>query len=96
MMEVMEDNRKVTDIPIGKSNRITRDSLMYKLKIFNVNQFKKELAELKEKYIILFENDGYYRPNKAEEYLMIITKQKEIIDNANKIIEIAKKEMESE
>jgi len=90
----MEDSfRNITDIPEGKENRITRDSLMYKLKIFNVSQFKKELSKLKEKYIILFENDGYYRPNTEKEYLDFISKQIEAVRAINKIIEIAKKEM---
>ena len=37
---------------------MSRDSLMYKLKILDIKEFKKELAKLKEEYIILFESDA--------------------------------------
>ncbi len=66
---------------------------MYKLKILDIKEFKKELAKLKEEYIILFESDGYYRPNTEKEYLDFICKQIDTIKALNKTIEIAKKEM---
>lgn len=66
---------------------------MYKLKIFDVREFKKELAKLKEEHIILFENDGYYRPTTGKEYLDFISKQIDIIKSLNKTIAIAKEEM---
>lgn len=55
---------------------------MYKAKIFDENQFKKELSELKKENIIIFENDGYYIPNKKEELQNFINK----IDKQNKEI----------
>lgn len=55
---------------------------MYTAKIFDENQFKKELSELKKENIIIFENDGYYIPNKKEELQNFINK----IDKQNKEI----------
>lgn len=66
----------------GKENRKTRQQLMYIAKIFDENQFKKELSELKKENIIIFENDGYYIPNKTEELQNFINK----IDKQNKEI----------
>ena len=40
-------------IPIGKQNKETKDDLMKKAKITDVRMFRKELAKLKEKYIII-------------------------------------------
>ena len=80
-------------IPIGKKHKQTREQLMYKSKISNITDFKQELAKLKRKYIILFD-DGYYLPSSKEEYLDFIKKMnKQILDIADKI-EIAYKEME--
>ena len=73
---------KIDIFPQGKENRKTRQQLMYKAKIFNEAQFKKELAELKKENIIIFENDGYYIPNKKEELQNFINK----IDKQNKEI----------
>lgn len=73
---------KIDIFPQGKENRKTRQQLMYKAKIFNETQFKKELAELKKENIIIFENDGYYIPNKKEELQNFINK----IDKQNKEI----------
>lgn len=55
---------------------------MYIAKIFDENQFKKELSEFKKENIIIFENDGYYIPNKKEELQNFINK----IDKQNKEI----------
>lgn len=66
---------------------------MYKLKIFDVKVFKKELSKLKENYIILFENDGYYRPSSQQEYMDFIEKQKETVNAIKKTIKIAEMEM---
>lgn len=55
---------------------------MYIAKIFDETQFKKELSELKKENIIIFENDGYYIPNKKEELQNFINK----IDKQNKEI----------
>lgn len=80
-------------IPVGKKHKETRDNLMYKAKITDVMQFKKELAELRKQYIIIFD-DGYYLPSSKEEYEEFIKKMEEQRDNANKTIELAYKEME--
>ena len=66
----------------GKENRKTRQHLMYIAKIFDETQFKRELSELKKENIIIFENDGYYIPNKKEELQNFINK----IDKQNKEI----------
>lgn len=66
----------------GKENRKTRQQLMYIAKIFDETQFKRELSELKKENIIIFENDGYYIPNKKEELQNFINK----IDKQNKEI----------
>ncbi len=84
---------KIELIPIGKENKISRDSLMYKAKITNIDIFKTELAELKTKHIILFE-DGYYRPNTKEEYKNFINKCNTKKTETQELIKIAKREME--
>lgn len=66
----------------GKENRKTRQQLMYIAKIFDETQFKKELSELKKDNIIIFENDGYYIPNKKEELQNFVNK----VDKQNKEI----------
>lgn len=80
-------------IPIGKENRETRDNLMYKAKIMDKREFKQELAKLKEKYIIIYD-EGYYLPSSKEEYLEFINKMKKQANDVNKIIELACQEME--
>lgn len=82
----------INEIQIGKDNRQTRQQLMYKAKITNEKQFKKELAELKKQYIIIFD-DGYYLPSSKEEYMEFINKMKEQERNINRTIELAYKEM---
>lgn len=83
----------INEIQIGKHNKQTRQQLMYKAKITNEKQFKKELAELKKQYIIIFD-DGYYLPSSKEEYMEFISKMKEQERNINRTIELAYKEME--
>lgn len=78
---------------IGKKNRQTKQQLMYKAKITDEKQFKKELAELKKQYIVIFD-DGYYLPSSKEEYMEFINKMEEQGENINRIIELAYKEME--
>ena len=73
---------KIDIFPQGKENRKTRQQLMYIAKIFDETQFKRELSELKKENIIIFENDGYYIPNKKEELENFINK----IDKQNKEI----------
>lgn len=80
-------------IPIGKENKITRQQLMQRAKIFDVNQFKKKLTNLREQYIIVFD-DGYYLPSSKEEYEEFINKMKEQAKDVGKIIELAYQEME--
>lgn len=78
----------------GKENRKTKQQLMYIEKIFDETQFKKELSELKKENIIIFENDGYYIPNKKEElenFIKKISKQNEeitkVLNLANEMLE---------
>lgn len=84
---------KIEMIPIGKENKITRGILMNKLKLNNVEELKKQLAELKQEYIILYD-EGYYRPNTKEDYEKFIEKCNEQVNNSEKLIKLAKTEME--
>ncbi len=79
-------------IPIGKQNKETRDNLMRKAKITDVRTFRKELAKLKDKYIIINDN-GYYLPANKEEYEEFIEKQNERYCEIKKTIDLAYKEM---
>lgn len=80
---------KISDIPKGKENRKTRQQLMYEFKITDEKQFKTELAELKQDNIIIFEDDGYYVPNKKEELESFIKKYNKQNINIVKIIDLA-------
>ena len=79
-------------IPIGKQNKETRDNLMKKAKITNVRAFRKELAKLKDQYIIINDN-GYYLPTNKEEYEEFIEKQNKRYCEIRKTIDLAYKEM---
>lgn len=84
---------KIEMIPTGQENKITRENLMEKSNINSINEFKKEIEELKQNYIILYE-EGYYRPSSKDEYEEVIKKCNLKTNNMQRIIEIAKKEME--
>lgn len=84
---------KIEMIPIGKENKITRGILMNKLKLNNVEELKKQLAELKQEYIILYD-EGYYRPKTKEDYENFINKCNEQTANMKNLIELANREME--
>ena len=79
-------------IPIGKQNKETRDNLMQKAKIADVRTFRKEIAKLKEKYIIINDN-GYYLPANKKEYEEFIQKQNKRYCEIKKTIDLAYKEM---
>ncbi len=81
-------------IPIGKKNKISRQELMYKAKITDVKQFKQEMAQIREKYIVIF-NDGYYLPASKEEYEEFIEKMKVQASNIDSTIKLAEQEMEA-
>ena len=81
-------------IPIGKQNKETREVLMNKAKITDVRTFRKELAKLKNEYIIINDN-GYYLPANKEEYEEFIEKQNERYCEIRKIIDLAYKEMKN-
>lgn len=78
----------------GKENRKTRQQLMYKAKIFDENQFKKELSELKKGNIIIFENDGYYIPNKRQELEIFIDKIGKQNKEITKVLNLANQMLE--
>ena len=78
-------------IPIGKQNKETREVLMNKANLTQ-RQFKKELAKLRSKYIIINDN-GYYMPANIEEYEEFIEKQNERYCEIRKTIDLAYKEM---
>ena len=79
-------------IPIGKQYKETRDSLMSKAKITDVRTFRKEIAKLKNKYIIINDN-GYYLPANQQEYEEFIEEIEMKIGRLNKTIDLAYKEM---
>ena len=80
-------------IPTGKEHKMTRQQLMYKAKITNTEVFKKELAKLRDEYIIIFD-DGYYLPASKEEYLEFIEKLNGQAYDITKTIDLAYKKME--
>ena len=80
-------------IPIGKQNKETREVLMNKAKL-TPRQFRKELAKLRNKYIIINDN-GYYLPANVEEYEAFIRKQNEKYCEIKKTIDLAYKEMKN-
>lgn len=93
MKQKMEEIiRNINLIPLGKENRLDRKTLMQKMNIFDVKIFKKEISKLKEDNIILFEENGYYRPSTEEDYNNFIEKEKEIIKSVEKTIKIAEDE----
>lgn len=85
---------KIDIFPQGKENRKTRQQLMYKAKISNETQFKKELAELKKENIIIFENDGYYIPNKRQELEIFIDKIGKQNKEITKVLNLANQMLE--
>ena len=85
---------KIDIFPQGKENRKTRQQLMYKAKIFNETQFKKELTELKKENIIIFENDGYYIPNKRQELEIFIDKIGKQNKEITKVLNLANQMLE--
>lgn len=80
-------------IPIGKKNKISRQELMYKAKITDIRQFKQEMAQIRERYIVIF-NDGYYLPASKEEYKEFIEKMKAQASDIDSTIKLAEQEME--
>ena len=80
-------------IPIGKQNKETREVLMNKAKL-TPRQFRKELAKLRNKYIIINDN-GYYLPANKDEYEEFIEKQSERYCEIRKTIDLAYKEMKN-
>ena len=84
---------KIENVPIGKKNRLNRKDLMKIAHISSEDAFRKELAELKEKYIILFD-EGYYRPSTRQEYEDFINKCNEKRTEMYELIVLAKREME--
>ena len=78
-------------IPIGKQNKETREVLMNKAKI-TPRQFRKELAKLRNNYIIINDN-GFYLPANKEEYEEFIEKQNERYIEIKKTIDLVYKEM---
>lgn len=80
-------------IPVGKQNKETREILINKANI-TLRQFRKELARLRNKYIII-NDDGYYLPANKEELQEFIQKLNGQAYEINKIIDLAYKEMKN-
>lgn len=80
-------------LPIGKENKKTRKTLMKEANIKDVEEFKKQLADIKKQYIVIFD-DGYYLPASKDEYDNFINRTNEQIEYYTKLKEIANKEME--
>lgn len=85
---------KIDIFPQGKENRKTRQQLMYIAKIFDETQFKRELSELKKENIIIFENDGYYIPNKRQELEIFIDKIGKQNKEITKVLNLANQMLE--
>ena len=71
----------------------TRNVLMKESKIKDVEEFKKQLADIKKQYIVIFD-DGYYLPASKDEYDNFINKTNEQIKYYTKLKQMANKEME--
>ena len=80
-------------LPIGKENKKTRNVLMKESKIKDVEEFKKQLADIKKQYIVIFD-DGYYLPASQDEYDNFMNKTNEQIKYYTKLKQMANKEME--
>lgn len=80
-------------LPIGKENKKTRNVLMKESNIKDIEEFKKQLADIKKNYIVIFD-DGYYLPANEDEYDNFINKTNEQIKYYTKLKEMANKEME--
>ena len=80
-------------LPIGKENKKTRNVLMKELNIRDVEEFKKQLADIKNQYIVIFD-DGYYLPASQDEYDNFMNKTNEQIEYYTKLKQMANKEME--
>lgn len=80
-------------IPIGKENKKTRYRLMKEANIVDIEEFKKQLADIKTKYIVIFD-DGYYLPANKYEYENFLNKVNLQIKYYSKLKEMANKEME--
>ena len=78
-------------IPIGKQNKETRNVLMNKANL-TPRQFRKELARLRDKYIIINDN-GYYLPANKEEIQEFIQKLNGQDIKIKETIDLAYKEM---
>ena len=80
-------------IPIGKKHKEPREALMCKINMYDTNEFRKQLADLRKQYIILYD-EGYYLPSSQEEYWEFIQKLKKQVEDIEKTISLAYKEME--
>ena len=80
-------------LPIGKENKKTRNVLMKELNIRDIEEFKKQLADIKKQYIVIFD-DGYYLPASQDEYDNFMNKTNEQIEYYTKLKQMANKEME--
>jgi len=85
----------IDNIPIGKKYKISREELMEKCNINDKRIFRKNLSELHEKYVIIYD-DGYYLPANVKEYKELIdrlkTKEKEVKDRIKQVEKEMKKE----
>ena len=80
-------------LPIGKENKKTRNVLMKELNIRDVKENKKQLADIKKQYIVIFD-DGYYLPASQDEYDNFMNKTNEQIKYYTKLKQMENKEME--
>jgi len=79
----------INSIGFGKENKKTREQLMKENQITTTKDFNEQLAQLKRKYIILENEEGYYRPNSKAEYQLVIQrllKRKQTIDSKIKLV----------
>jgi predicted HAD superfamily hydrolase len=91
----MEKNIDINLISFGKENSISKESIMRISKICKEEDFRKALAVLRKKYIILSssEHKGYWRPNTKQEYISFILEYTKRLKETEEVITLAQKEM---
>jgi hypothetical protein len=78
-------------IPKGKRNRVSMEWLMIRCNLSNKDDFKRELRDIKQDHIVLFDN-GYFIPegDEIKEFIIKCNERKQEIQH---LIELANKLM---
>lgn len=84
---------KIDNFGIGRNMKKTREQLMKECDLLTIQEFNEELAKIKKHYIILVNDKAYYRPSTEIEYELLIEKLHKTVENINRTIDIAEKEL---